>query len=117
MVPQWLFKLFSKFGAVMLAAYIAWLGWTTLGPRKPEIGAVRQKLAAEAIGEIVENIRQNRGDVQNVVLLHFANDPTDYFTDTLRSVIEQRGVLDLQGRTLMEKARKKLLKPGIDRRR
>ena len=108
MITQWVSKLIGKFGAVALAAYMGWLGWTTLGPRKPDLGPVRQKMASEAVEEIVENLRQNRGDARNVVLLHFANDPTDNFTDQLRSVIEQRGTFDLQDRTFMEKVRNQL---------
>ncbi|MFW6106583.1 MAG: hypothetical protein ACOC8H_00310 [bacterium] len=108
MILKWASKLFSKFGAVLLAGYIGWLGWTTLGPRKPEVGPARQKLATQAIEEIVETLRQNRGEAQNVVLLHFANDPSDHFTNQLRSVIERRGTLNLQDRTLMEKVRNQL---------
>lgn len=108
MILGWLPKLFSKFGAVLLAGYIGWLGWTTLGPRKPEVGPARQKLASQAIEEMVETLRKNRGDAQNVVLLHFANDPSDQFTDQLRSVIEHRGTFNLQDRTFMEKVRNQL---------
>ena len=108
MLPTWLFKLFSKFGVIILAGYIFWMGWVNLGPRKPDVGPLRQELADTAIPKIVEDIRQHRGDLRDVVLLHFSNDPSDYFTDRLRETIEQRGVLDLQDRTFMEKVRKQL---------
>ena len=105
MITTWLFKLFSKFGVVILAGYIFWLGWTHLGPRKPEIGPVRQELTEKVIPNIVEDIRTSRGNIRQAALLHFSNDPTDYFTNKLRSTVEQRGVLDLCDRTVMEKAR------------
>lgn len=101
------FRRLSSLGTVLLAGYIFWLGWANLGPRKPEIGIVRQKLADKAIAEVVEDIRQNRGDVEDVVLIHFANDPTSYFTDKFRSVIEQHGVLHLRDSSLVEKFRNK----------
>ena len=103
-----IFKLLSKFGPLIMAGYIFWLGWVNLGPRKPDVGPLRKELADTAISKIVEDIRQKRGDLRDVVLLHFANDPSDYFTDRLRSVIEQRGVLDLRDMTLWEKVRRQL---------
>ncbi len=97
-----------KFGAVLLAGYLVWLGWVEFGPRKPEIGAGRAAMADHAINKMVEDLRLNRGSVNNIVLLHFVNDPTDYFTSRLRLIIEQRGVFDLEDRSLVEKIRNKL---------
>jgi len=100
-----LLKMFSMFGPLALVAYMAWLGWDNLGPQKPEIGPERQKLADQLIPTIIEDIRLSRQDIRQVTLLHFANDPTDYFTNKLRSVLEQRGVLDLGDRSFEEKLR------------
>ena len=105
MLAKSLFSLFSKFGTVMLACYIAWLGWGQLGPHKPEIGPLRIEAADEAVNAIVEDLRQNRGNVGPVVLLHFAGDPSDYFSIRLRSTLEQRGVLDLQQPSFIENVR------------
>ncbi len=98
-----LLKILPKIGTVALVAYIAWMGWEHLGPRKPEIGPIRKELAAKVIPDIVEDIRNSRGKIGRTALLHFSNDPTDHFTDTLRDLVEQRGVLDLDDRTVMEK--------------
>jgi len=109
---KWPLSLLSRLGAVALVGYIAWLGWENLGPRKPQIGSDRQELAEKVIPNIVEDIRTSpRGNIRQAALLHFSNDPTDYFTNTLRSTIEQRGVLDLRDRTVMEKARNLLNLP------
>jgi hypothetical protein len=43
--------------------------------------------------------------LRQAALLHFSNDPTDYFTDGLRREIEETGVLDLRDRTVSEKVR------------
>ena len=102
---KWPLCILSRVGAIALVGYIAWLGWQNLGPRKPEIGPVRQELADRVIPNIVEDIRTSRMNIRQAALLHVSNDPTDYFTNTLRSVIEQRGVLDLRDCTVMEKAR------------
>ena len=103
-----MFSLVSKLGTLLLAGHIAWLGWSNLGPRKPEIGPIRQELANQAVSEITESLRLNRGDARDVILLHFANDSTDYFTSALRSVIEQRGVLELRDRNFTDKLRDRL---------
>ncbi len=96
-------SILPKLGTIVLAGYLFWLGWTALGPRKPEAGPIRQELADRAVLDIVEDIRASRGGLRDVALLHFANDPTDYFTDTLREAIEENGVLDLRDLTLSEK--------------
>jgi hypothetical protein len=95
----------SKAGALVLVGYIAWLGWESLGPKKPEIDPLRKELADRVISNIVEDIRSSRDDIRRVALLPFGNDSMDQFTDMLRTVIEQSGVLDLRDRTLSEKAR------------
>jgi len=105
---KWPVSLLSRLGAVALIGYVAWLSWGNLGPQKPEIGPVRCKLADKVILSIVENLRASRGNIREVALLHFSGDSTDYFTNTLRSAIEQRGTLDLRDRTFMEKVRKVL---------
>lgn len=96
-------SLFPRFGTLCLAGYIAWLGWEQLGPHKPEVGPLRMKAADEAVAVVVDDLRANRGEVASVVMLHFAGDPADYFSDRLRSTLEQQGVLDLQDRSFMEK--------------
>ncbi len=95
----------SKIGTFALIGYIAWAGWENLGPAKPQIGPVREDLANRVIPDMVEDIRNERGAIREVTLLHFGNDPTDYFTNTLRSTIEQRGTLDLHDRSVSEKVR------------
>ncbi len=102
---NWPLTLLSRFGVIALAGYIAWLGWQNLGPRKPEIGPARQQLADKVIPEIAEDIRNSRQNIGRAALLHFTNDPSDYFTNALRNTIEQRGILDLHDRTFTEKLR------------
>lgn len=105
MLTKSLFSLLSKSGTVILAGYIAWLALGQLAPHKPEIGPLRMEAADEAVSAIAEDLRQNSGDGGSVLLIHFAGDPTDYFTDQLRSMLEQRGILDLQDQSFMEKTR------------
>ncbi len=102
---KWPLSIIYRLGTIVLVGYIAWLGWANLGPRKPEIGPVRQELADKVIPNIVEDIRTSRGNIRQAALLHFRNDPTDYFTNRLRRTIEQRGVLDLRDTTVLYKAR------------
>ena len=95
----------TKLGSLALVVYVAWLAWENLGPRKPEIGPVRKQVADEEIAKIVEDLRGSQKATPQVALLHFANDPSDYFTDTLRSSIEQSGTLDIVDRSAGEKLR------------
>ena len=100
---KWPFMLISRLGAVALICYIAWLGWQNLGPHKPEIGPVRREFADKVIPTIVDDLRNGRGNIRQAALLHFENDPTDYFTNQFRTVVEQSGILDLRDRTVGEK--------------
>jgi hypothetical protein len=100
---SWLVGRFSKYGVVVLAGYIFWLGWVNFGPRKPELGAERRDAAQKAVESVVEQIRLNRGNVRDVILVYFKNDQTDKFTDMLRDVIEKNGVLVLRDRTVAQK--------------
>lgn len=108
MITKWVFGLLSKFGAFVMIAAIAWLGWQHLGPRKPDVSELRKDSAESAAALIAEDIRQNRGELHDVVMLHFGNDPSDYFTDTLRRRIELHGILDLRDLSFLEKVRRKL---------
>jgi len=102
---KYLFSALSRLGTLILIGYVAWFGWQYLGPRKPEIGPMRKTQAQKLIPQIVEDIRISRGSVHNAAILHFDNDPTAFFTDQLRATIEQRGILDLPNRSLIEKIR------------
>jgi len=100
---KWPLTLLSKLGTFALVGYIAWMAWQNLGPHKPEIGPVRRAFADKIIPTIVNDLRAGRGSVREAALLHFENDPTDYFTNQFRTVVEQSGILDLRDRTVGEK--------------
>jgi len=100
---KWPLKLLSRAGTIGLVGYIAWTAWSYLGPRKPEIGPVRRAFADTLIPTIVDDLRDSRGDIRQAALLHFENDPTDYFTNQFRTAVEHSGILDLRDRTVGEK--------------
>ena len=102
---RWPWAMVSKIGALALVVYLGWQAWDYLGPRKPEIGPVRRAVIDDLVPQVVEDMRQARQGVRAAVLVHFANDPTDYVTDRLRGAIEQNGVLSLEDKTLGEKVR------------
>ena len=95
----------SKTLSFLILAWVAWLAWQNLGPRKPEMGPLRQVLADEAIVAIARDIHDNRKGARRAVFIHFENDPTDYVSNGLRRVLEQRGTFDLGDRSFMEKLR------------
>jgi hypothetical protein len=93
---------------LVLAGYVAWLGWENLGPRKPDLGLPRKELADRVLSNVIDDIRNSRGEIRRVAVLQFGNDSAGHFTDMLRGVLEQTGVLHLRDRTLSEKARSAL---------
>jgi len=97
-----------KVGALVLALYLAWLGWLEFGPRRTNVGTMRAKIAKIAVDKICDDLHNNRGEIHSVVLLPFANDTSNCLTDKLRTVLEQRGTLNLKNQTLGEKLRNKL---------
>jgi len=104
----WQYRAFLQAGVLAFVAYLAWQGWTYLGPRKPEVGPLRQQVADQVIEQVTEDIRRVRQAAPNLgttALLHLVNDPSDYVTDRLRAQIEQNGVLNLLDRTFWEKVR------------
>ena len=98
-------QMLSKTLALLLVAYVGWLGWVHLGPHKPEMGPLRQVLADEAVVAMAGDLQAHRGDARRAVLVHFKNDPTDYISDNLRRILERRGVFDLDDKSFMEKLR------------
>lgn len=94
--------------------YISYLGWMSLGPEKPVPDEKRQAIAVKGVESVREQLRKERGGINSAVLLHFANDPTDHITDSLRRVINLSGVLTLEDRSFTEKVRNKLnlVNPG-----
>lgn len=89
---------FSQLGTLLLAGYLAWIGWDRLGPRTPDPGELRQQAAERAASVIAEDLRLHRGEVGAVLMVPFAGDPSGLFNDRLRTTLEQRGTLDLQPR-------------------
>ena len=92
-------------GSLSFVIYLVYIGWMVLGPQKPEADSARRKAADTAVNKIVEDIRRNRGDVSQVIMLHFANDPTDYFSNSLRDMLNRTGVLNLDDAFFSEKVR------------
>ncbi|NLH72793.1 MAG: hypothetical protein GX456_07045 [Verrucomicrobia bacterium] len=95
-------------GTVALVACLGWQAWRHFGPVKPRLSHMRQEIADKLLPQIIEDLRKSRGEARSAVLLHLANDPTDYVSDRLRALIEESGVLDLRGRRLHEKIERAL---------
>lgn len=95
-------------GSVFFIIYIGYLTWISLGPEKPVPDQRRQSAALHVTKKITEELKTKRGGIRTTVLLHFANDPSDFFTDSLRNHLDSSGVLNLEDRTLGEKIRNKL---------
>ena len=89
--------------SVVFVIYVAYLTWCCIVPEKPVPDSERKRLTNIAVSKIVEKIRIERRNIRKTVLLHFDNDPTDYFTHQLRRHLNATGILNLEAATLMEK--------------
>ncbi len=102
---RWPLFIISRLGTIAVIGYIAWTAWAHLGPSKPEVGPVRQELAKAVMPAIINDLRASLEDIRHVALLHFDNDPTDHFTQSLRGTLERSGIIDLRDRTVLDKTR------------
>ena len=66
-------------------------GVDIFGPQKPDISPARKRVADRVVGMIAEDLRGTHVTIRHAALLHLANDPSDYFTDRLRSVPRRMG--------------------------
>lgn len=89
--------IFSKLLSLPLLAVLLWFSWPYIGPHKPTLGPLRQELAEQVVVEIAEDLRTKKGGVVSVALIHFEADPTDYISENLGFILEQRGIFDLLG--------------------
>lgn len=103
-----LLRTFSFLGWLTVLASIAVTLWINLGPEKPVPDKARQQTGEKVISQTVNDIREKRGEIKEIILLHFANDPSDFFTDTLRKKLNASGILYVQEPFFTEKLRKKL---------
>ena len=98
----------STIASISFVIYVGYLGWMSLSPQKPVPDPERRQLADAAILKIADQLKNGRGEIRSAVLVHFANDPSDYFSDALRLNLDRSGLLNLDDRTLAEKVRNKL---------
>ncbi len=103
LAAKWGLAWFTRIGAMSLVLLLGWQCWDHFRPHRAELGPIRQAFADRIIPVIVNELRQSKGTVQQVAVLHFANDPTDYFTNQFRATVEHGGSFDLRDRTLGEK--------------
>lgn len=101
-------RVVSLVASLFFIVYVSYLVWMSFSTPKTLPDPERQRVADIAVGKIVEQLKNGRGDTRSTILLHFENDPSDYFTDQLRSQLDATGVLILEERSLGEKFRNKL---------
>lgn len=101
-------NLLSFFGWILILGFLAVTLWVHLGPKKPLPDKARQRAAENVITQITEEIRIKRGSINQVVLLHFANDYSDFFTTSLRTKLNSSGILDLKEASFLEKFKSKV---------
>jgi hypothetical protein len=103
-----MFKLLGfvhRLASLALICGVAWLCWQHLGPQKPNIAPGREKAAGKVVDNIVNDLKENRGELRHVALLQFAGDSSGFITERLRSKIEFTGLFDLKPKGFMTKVR------------
>lgn len=93
---------------IVFVIYVSYLGWMSLAPQKPLPDPERKRLANVAVTKIISQLKNGRKNIRHTILLHFENDPSDYFTNQLRSQLDATGILNLEDRSFLEKLRNKL---------
>lgn len=91
---------------VALIGVVAWQGWKYLSPGGADIDPARDRIAKRAAKQVVEDLRARRGAIRAALLLHFVGDSTDTVTEAVRAAIHYTGVLELKGKSLLDKGRK-----------
>ncbi len=85
---------------LVLSAVIAGKVWQRYGPKKPVLTAVQKDLVERWMPEVLADLKEKRGTNLSVIILHLANDPSDYLTDTLRAEVQRTGYLTVNPKTL-----------------
>lgn len=89
----------------LACVFFIWPFWRTLVAVKPDIDAPRQNIAERAVDKAVGELRTNAGDIHNVTMYHFENDPSDYVSDSFRKKLEKQGGLTLRGKRFSDRLR------------
>ena len=99
------FELMRRVIVPVILVLIPLMLWWWLGPEKPKCDSARSEAARIAVAQVADRICVERGDIKRAAVLHFANDPTDFVTNTLRERLMDGGLLDLDGTPVEEKIR------------
>ncbi len=90
-------------GGFMCAIVVFGCGWYFLGPEKPEAGYVQQQVAEQTSRRLMKVLREKRGDIKHVAVMHFTNDVTDCVTLTLRRTLSDSGTFEVDDTPFSEK--------------
>jgi hypothetical protein len=102
------YSFFSVIGWLATVILSVTVLWSHYGPEKILPDEKRQEIGVKVVDQITSQIQEQRGTAKRAILLHFANDPTDFVTDRLREKISSSGILDLNDLGFWEKIRKQL---------
>ena len=102
------YSFFSVIGWLATVILSVTVLWNHYGPEKILPDEKRQEIGVKVVDQITSQIQEQRGTAKRAILLHFANDPTDFVTDRLREKISSSGILDLNDLGFWEKIRKQL---------
>jgi hypothetical protein len=84
---------------LVVSAVVAGKVWQRYGPKKPVLTEVQKDLVGRWIPQVLADLKEKRGTNTTAIILHLANDPSDYLTDTLRAEVQRTGYLTVNPKT------------------
>ena len=89
-----LVKLVSRIALFAAGAYLCVYVVREMTESNPEIDESRKEVARLGVSQMVANIRSNTDEYhgpKKIAVVHFANDPSDFVTDTVREAVADQG--------------------------
>ena len=89
-----LVKLLSRTALLAAVAYLCVYVVREMTESNPEIDEPRKEVARLGISQMVADIRSNTADEsgpKRIAVMHFANDPSDFVTETVRKAVGDQG--------------------------
>lgn len=84
---------------LVVSAVVAGKVWQRYGPKKPVLTEVQKDLVGRWIPQVLADLKEKRGTNTTAIILHLANDASDYLTDTLRAEVQRTGYLTVNPKT------------------
>ncbi len=94
-------SLFPPLYGIIAVGYLASMSWSFVRPERPEMPPAFARWVDGAVPSILENINENKGDINAIAVSYFSNDPTAYVSESIRTEAAQSAYV--MNKKLLEK--------------